>query len=52
MFKSEDEMIMWVTDDDNRIPVRIESGISVGKIRADLDTYSGLKSTMRAKVGK
>jgi hypothetical protein len=52
IFKSEDDMTMWVTDDDNRIPVRIESGISVGKIRADLDTYSGLKSNMRAKVGK
>ncbi len=52
IFKSEDEMTMWVTDDENRIPVRIESGISVGKIRADLDTYSGLKSNMRAKIGK
>lgn len=52
IFKSEDDMTMWVTDDENKIPVRIESGISVGKIRADLDTYSGLKSNMRAKLGK
>jgi hypothetical protein len=49
MFKSQDGMTLWVTDDNNHIPVRIESGISVGKIRADLDSYSGLKNPMTSK---
>ncbi len=48
IFKSSDDMTLWVTDDNNHIPVRIESGISVGKIVADLDTWSGLKSPMTA----
>jgi hypothetical protein len=48
LFKSNEDMSLWVTDDENHIPVRIESGISVGKIRADLDTWSGLKNPMTA----
>lgn len=50
IFKSEEEMTMWVTDDANRIPVRIESGISVGSVRADLSEYSGLKNPVHAKL--
>jgi|SRR6185437_9386363 len=46
LFKSENSMTLWVTDDANHIPVRVESGISVGKIRADLASWSGLKSPM------
>jgi len=48
LFKSEDGMTLWVTDDANHIPVRIESGISVGKIRADLTSWSGLRNPMTA----
>jgi hypothetical protein len=48
LFKSNDDMTLWVTDDNNHVPVRIESGISVGKIQADLETYSGLKNPMTA----
>jgi hypothetical protein len=50
IFKSEEDMTMWVTDDANRIPVRIESGISVGSIRVDLSDYSGLKNPLQAKL--
>lgn len=50
IFKSEEGMTMWVTDDANRIPVRIESGISVGSIKADLSDYSGLKNPLQAKL--
>jgi hypothetical protein len=46
LFKSQDDMTLWVTDDQNKVPVRIESGISVGKIRADLTSYSGLKNSV------
>jgi hypothetical protein len=35
MFKGGEQMTVWVTDDANRIPLRIESAISVGDIRAD-----------------
>ncbi len=39
VFKGENEMTIWVTDDQKRLPVRIESPIVVGSIRADLHEY-------------
>jgi len=49
VFSNEDGMTLWVTDDDNHIPVRIESAISVGKIRADLASWSGLKNPVASE---
>ncbi|MGB0431691.1 MAG: DUF3108 domain-containing protein [Bacteroidia bacterium] len=43
IFKSESDMTLWVSADQNKIPIVIESGISVGKVRAEINEYSGLK---------
>ncbi|MFY0674326.1 MAG: DUF3108 domain-containing protein [Bacteroidia bacterium] len=43
IFKSESDMTLWVSADENKIPIIIESGISVGRVRAELETYSGLR---------
>ncbi|MBI1185641.1 DUF3108 domain-containing protein [bacterium] len=48
IFKSEDDMTLWVSADANKIPVIIESGISVGRVRAELTSYSGLKHSFSA----
>lgn len=50
VFESQDQMVLWVTDDANHIPVRIQSGISVGKIRVDISGYSGLRNELTAKI--
>lgn len=50
VFDEDSHMVIWVTDDQNLVPVRIESDISVGAIRADLDSYKGLKYKMNALV--
>lgn len=50
VFNGGENMNMWVTDDKNRIPVRIESPIKVGTVKIDLSSYSGLKNPMTAKV--
>ncbi len=39
VFKSEEDMTIWVSADERRIPIRIRSGISVGAIEATLDEY-------------
>lgn len=44
IFKTESDMTLWVSADENKIPVIIESGISVGKVRAELSKYAGLKN--------
>lgn len=45
VFKTDNPMKLWVTADKNKVPVRIESGISVGAIVAELTDYKGLKYT-------
>src|SRR5262249_5419756 len=39
VFKEEEGMKIWVTDDENYIPVKIESPIVVGSVHADLIHY-------------
>lgn len=50
VFKEGDEMTVWVTDDQNKIPVLIESPVSVGSVKVVLKDYSGLKYDFTAKV--
>lgn len=42
VFKNPDDMIVWVSNDKNRIPIRIEAAILVGNVKADLKFYEGL----------
>lgn len=50
VFKSDEDMTLWVTDDENKIPVKAYSGIKIGAVKAELSNYSGLKNTMKAKI--
>lgn len=50
VFKEGDEMKIWVSDDDNKMPVLIESPVSVGSVKAVLKSYEGLRFPMTAKI--
>ncbi len=52
VFKADAEMNIWVSDDGNRIPLLIESPVSVGSVKAVLKDYKGLKYEMTSKVKK
>jgi len=52
VFKNSDAMTVWVTDDENHIPVRIESAIRVGSIKVDIIEYRGLKNNFSALLPK
>src|SRR2546423_8139807 len=39
IFEGGEKMVVWVSDDQNHIPVRIESPISVGNIKVDMMGY-------------
>ncbi|TYP77057.1 uncharacterized protein DUF3108 [Aquimarina intermedia] len=43
VFKEEESMTVWISDDKNRMPVKIKADILVGSIEADLDAFKGLK---------
>ncbi|MFK7773653.1 MAG: DUF3108 domain-containing protein [Saprospiraceae bacterium] len=49
VFKEGEEMMVYVSDDKNRIPLLIESPVSVGSVKAVLKSYKGLKYEMTAK---
>lgn len=50
VFKEGDEMTIYVTDDDNKLPVLIESPVSVGSVMAVLKSYKGLRYPLKAKL--
>lgn len=50
VFKEEEDMTVWVTDDKNRIVVRAEAHILVGSIKMDLKGYSGLANPLTSKI--
>ena len=50
MFDGGERMIIWVTDDDNHIPIRIETPIIVGSIKVDMNSYEGLRHPLNAMI--
>jgi len=42
VFKEQESVTIWVSNDDNKIPLRIKASLAVGSLRADLDAYKGL----------
>jgi hypothetical protein len=43
MFASEDDMIIWISDDLNRIPVKVRFDLLVGSLHMELSEYTNLK---------
>jgi hypothetical protein len=43
-------MTVWVTDDSNRIPVRVASKVLVGKIKIELHDFQGLSNPLTSKL--
>jgi hypothetical protein len=39
-------MVVWVTDDANKIPIRAEAKILVGSVKMDLQSYKGVKQPL------
>jgi hypothetical protein len=52
LFKGGEEMVVWVTDDENRMPVYVETPILVGTIKVNLLKYSGLRNKLDCVVPK
>lgn len=50
IFEGGEKMTVWVSDDANHIPVRVESPISVGSIKVDMMAYKNLRYPLTALV--
>ena len=45
VFKEEESLTVWISDDENKIPLRIKAELAVGSLKADLETFKGLKNS-------
>lgn len=50
VFKEKESLTVWISDDKNRIPVRLQADLAVGSIKADLEGYKGLKHSFKITV--
>ena len=50
VFKNDESITLWVSDDENKIPIRVEASLAVGSLKVDLTSYKGLKNSFSAKV--
>lgn len=50
LFKSEGNIIIWLSDDENKMPIKVSAKIPIGYVSAELTSYSGLKNPPKAKL--
>ncbi len=43
VFKAEEALTLWITDDKNKMPIKIKAELAVGALNADLEEFKGLK---------
>jgi len=49
LFKSEGSIVIWLTDDDLKVPVKVKTKVVVGSIDAELSKYEGLAGKLTSK---
>jgi hypothetical protein len=52
IFEGGEKMTVWVSDDDNRIPLRVESPIVVGKVKVDMMGTRNLRHPLSSLIKK
>ena len=50
IFRGEGSITIWLSNDQNRIPVRIQADLLIGSIKADLNNFDGLITPLVAKT--
>ena len=50
IFEGGEKMEVWVSDDANHIPLRIESPIIVGSIKVDMMGYKNLRHSLSSQL--
>jgi hypothetical protein len=49
VFQEEESLTVWVSDDDNKIPIRVKASLAVGSLKADIESFKGLKYSFKIK---
>lgn len=49
VFQEQESLTLWVSADENKIPLRIKADLRVGSLRADLEAFKGLKHSFKVQ---
>jgi len=50
IFKESDDMTFWLSDDENKVPVRVKFDILVGSFKCDISGYKNNKFEMKSRI--
>lgn len=50
LFKSEGRILLWLTDDERKMPVKVRTDIPIGTVESDLTEFRGLNGPLRARI--
>jgi hypothetical protein len=50
LFKSEGRVVVWLTDDERKMPVRVNTKVIIGSIDSELREYSGLAGSLNSRI--
>jgi len=50
LFKSEGRILVWLTDDERHLPVKVTAKIIIGSVEAELTGYKGISGYLKSKV--
>jgi len=42
VFKEKESVTIWISNDKNKIPLKVKASLAVGSLRADLNAFKGL----------
>ena len=52
VFKAQESVTVWITADDNKIPIKMKASLAVGSLRAELEAYKGLANPFEITFSK
>jgi hypothetical protein len=47
IFKEQESVTIWISDDANKIPIKMMASLAVGSLRAELEAYKGLANSFK-----
>ena len=50
LFKSDGKVLIWLSDDERKIPVKITTKVLIGSIGSELREYSGVNGELKARI--
>jgi len=50
LFKSEGKVLLWLSDDERKIPVKVSTKVLIGSISAELREFSGINGALKARI--